>query len=175
MIRHKQEKSTPVLTQSANVAKTLIDYLVSEGLPLSHACERAGQLLSPQSHARQTHLGTMSQSDYSIDPTRKTMATAVKERSAKKVNGHSAKAGKTDEKLPSGSDFCERFARGLIRWRAQKGLSKKQAIERYHINRSAWYRVEQAVSNGLTATHIDTICRAIGVKDTDILTLGERE
>ena len=77
--------------------------------------------------------------------------------------------------MPGGNNFSARFSRGLIRWRESNGMTAAQVCEKYGIDQSDLRTAESAVSEHLTGTYIDTICRAIGVKDFDILILGENE
>jgi hypothetical protein len=122
--------------------------------------------------AAKNHIGIMSHGDHTDIQERGPMASAVKERPTK-TNGRPVRS--RDGKMPEGTRFKAKFARGLIRWRNKKGLSIDQCVAKFGIDRSAWYRVEKAVSEGITASHIDEICEAIGMPDYEVLKLGEPE
>jgi hypothetical protein len=124
--------------------------------------------------AKENHIGIMARGDQTDIQERRPMASAVKEPPARS-NGrqHGAPLKRTKLKLPEGRRWVARFARGLILWRITNGLGIDDAAKKYGIDRSAWYRVERAVSNGITASHVDEICEAIGVDIVELLKLGK--
>ena len=165
----KIDDESKALSDSRILAKELIDYLTTNGLPLSEACARAGYLL--KSPIGESGIVTLPNSDYDNDPKRKTMTTATKSNGHKK-NGN---VSKRPSNLPAGSMFHQVFARGLTRWRLSQGIPDiKTAITKYQYGQS-WYDVEKGVSGSMTGTHINIICERIGVPFMEILNLGLAE
>jgi len=70
---------------------------------------------------------------------------------------------------PEGNAWYAKAARGIRHWRECQGMTIPEAVERYDIEQSVWYHIEQATKPQKTALHIDKICELTGLSLPQLL------
>lgn len=170
------QSASQVSSNDGELAKQLYDHLVKTGMSNKDAWEKAGDLLSLEPYSAQNRIGIISPEGYNGKSGKDSMAVAEKKRPrVHKANGKAAPRLGRVHLLPQGSRWYIRFARGLARWREQQRLTVKEAAAKYGLQVTAWYRIEQAISGGLTGCRADEFCETIGVEFEAIYQLGKPE